>query len=202
MSSHSGVRLRKKLDRDRELATLIEQFAELADSLVTVTSCSTYRYNCAAWAAGMKNTKIAPAIQRNGRLIGGYSWPMSAVVPRYSIRAYEEVYETIGYRRCDDGAYVIGIEKVALYGHDASECCHVARQTISGTWTSKMGDCADIEHATTEDVEGAKFGRVLSFMSRDYGLPRRIEPPRLKLPSGVERSTLEPQWSGGDVGVG
>jgi hypothetical protein len=173
-----------RLDIQAELADIIEQFPELAVGLVSITSCSCSRYNCTAWAAGLTTTLIAPAFQRHGRLIGGYFWP-SSVAARYTVRAYEEVYETFGYRSCDDGEFVIGIEKIALYGHDSGECLHAARQTINGMWTSKMGACADIEHYTPHVVEGKKYGRVLAFMAREYGRPLRLEPgpaPSLILP--------------------
>jgi hypothetical protein len=114
-------------------------------------------------------------------MMGGYWWPTTVATMLYSVRAYEQVYETMSYQPCGNGDFVLGTEKIALYGHDPGECLHVARQLINGMWTSKMGDLADIEHATPQEVEGEKHGRVLAFMERRFGLPRRLSPPPSEL---------------------
>jgi hypothetical protein len=155
------------------------------DRLVSVTSPWTRDYNCAAWALELQKTNIRPPIWGWGKPIGGEFWP-EGVVARPSVRAYEEVYEKFKYRPCDDGEWVIGTEKLALYAHDPFECLHVARQLINGMWTSKMGECADIEHACPDDVAGGKNGQVVSYMARQFGLPRKLErpgPAELVMPS-------------------
>lgn len=155
------------------------------DRLVSVTSPWTRDYNCAAWAVERRTTNIRPPIWGWGKSIGGEYWPDS-VAPRPTVRAYEEVYETFNYCPCDNGEFVIGTEKLALYAHDPYECLHVARQLINGMWTSKMGECADIEHPSPDDVAGKKTGQVIAYMARQFGLPKKLEvsgPAELVMPA-------------------
>jgi len=156
---------------------MIEQYPEMWERFVSVTSPRTRRYNCAAWALEMTSTNIRPPLWGWGKPISGEFWPSSVAVRGGTVRAYEEVYELFGYRPCDDDAFVLGTEKLALYAHDSLDCLHVARQLVNGMWTSKMGECADIEHASPEDVAGQKNGQVVAFMARRFGLPGRLEPP-------------------------
>jgi hypothetical protein len=175
VSAPEGIELEQRLDIDAELATILLWFPELVSTSVRVTSRKTSAYNCTAWAAGLTKTRIVPPVWGLGPLPGTF-WPES-VPPRPTVRAYEEVFETFGYSSCDDGEFVIGTEKIALYAHEPYECLHAARQTVNGMWTSKMGDGADIEHHEPSDVEGEKHGQVVAFLRREFGLPRRLSPP-------------------------
>ena len=186
MSAPRGVRLEARLNRDEELAQVIEQFPEMSDRLVHVTSPKTRSYNCTAWAVHLTKTNIRPPIWGWDGAISGEYWPES-VPPRGTVRAYEEVFETFGYRPCVDGTFEIGTEKIALYAQDPLECLHAARQTVNGMWTSKMGECADIEHHSPAHVAGSKFGQVVAFMARQYGLPRRLDSPSPTLVMPTQR---------------
>jgi hypothetical protein len=156
----------------------------LADTSCTVTSPATAQYNCVAWAANDDRRVWAPVAGPGGKLLGGYHWPESVPL-RPSVQALEEVFRLLGYSRCDDGQLVKGLEKIVIYGDELGEGKHVARQTKSGKWTSKMGVLADIEHDQPEEIESVMVGSVISYMSRKVRQMTLSEPvtaPRLLLP--------------------
>jgi hypothetical protein len=174
-----------EVDTITEMVALITQQENLADKPFRVTSPTTRKYNCAAWAAEEDWRKWDPAPGPDGKILDPYYWPEGApVLP--STSALEAAYATRGYSRCEDGEFVAGEEKLAIYGDGSGDWKHVARQTVNGKWTSKMGDLADIEHATPQVVESYAMGRVERYMSRR--IKRKMLPPGgrcLLLPPGV-----------------
>ncbi len=131
-------------------------FPNLQRSAYRVTSPSAEAYNCLAWAAGRDDEWWDPAPRR--------SWPDD--VPRQpTIENLIRVFEHVGFVCCDDGGLEAGFEKIAIYG-DENEYEHAAKQLPSGKWTSKLGADEDIEHETTDALEGVQYGRVLRFMKR------------------------------------
>ena len=125
-----------------------------------ITSPATRIYNCLAWAAGKDNRRWDPAIP--------YYWPKG--IPRErTLDALAMVYESEGFSVCIGGLLEPGIEKVALFAIDTGGRkvpTHAARQLESGEWTSKLGDCEDISHATYGAVSGPAYGDVVVFLSR------------------------------------
>jgi hypothetical protein len=139
----------------------------LTDTSCKVTSASSYRYNCIAWAAGDDKNAWWPS-----RRPVGY-WPRN--VPREeTIDAFIEAYRTLGYEVCNDGSLEAGSEKIAIYGalnpaNGSIIPTHAALQLESGKWTSKMGSFEDIVHNNVNDVNGSVYGIPRRYMSR----PRR-----------------------------
>jgi len=121
-----------------------------------VTSGEDPKYNCITWAYG-----------EHGR----WFWPMKrgfwpANVPREeTIKAFIELFASIGYQRCDDSSLEPEYEKVATYALNGIPT-HAARQKNNGKWTSKLGASIDIEHDTLECLNGPIYGKVAVIMKR------------------------------------
>jgi hypothetical protein len=75
-------------------------------------------------------------------------------------------FATLGYAPCDTPELEPGSEKLALYADARGEPTHVARQLLSGVWTSKLGAAEDIEHNSPADLEGPIYGRVAQYLRR------------------------------------
>ena len=127
-----------------------------------VTSKSTRRYNCIAWAAGDTARKWWP-----DNLMIGY-WPTG--VPREeTMDAFVQAYGTLGYAVCLDPTFEQDTEKVALFGvREAGVVLptHAAIQLESGQWSSKLGDFEDIRHDPVDVVTGPLYGEVVYFLAR------------------------------------
>jgi hypothetical protein len=83
--------------------------------------------------------------------------------------AFVQAYQTLGFEVCFSNALESSIEKVALYGQSRNGIViptHAALQLENGAWTSKLGDCEDIEHAVVDDVNGPQYGRPLIYLKR------------------------------------
>src|SRR6266436_2853677 len=105
------------------------------------------RYNCIAWAVG-------DTLQR-WDLGKGNHWPQG-VPQRYNFGCLVRAYIAAGFSVCTttegrvfDAAYetVVLFEKSGLWEH-------AAKLLKNGMWSSKLGDCEDIEHSTPESVGG------------------------------------------------
>jgi hypothetical protein len=70
------------------------------------------------------------------------------------------------YLPCSNSTLEKGWEKIAIYASDSGEPTHVAKQTKSGKWTSKLCDWEDIEHNTLEALEGDFYGKAVKFLKR------------------------------------
>lgn len=156
------------LDEAAERECIHEWMPHLREVAFEVKSPTDRGYNCVAWAAG-DDTKIwSPAVGVGGKMLGGYFWPTS--VPKLpTVSVTEMVFELEGFVRThlDDTAPEEGVEKVAIFGNDdMGLVTHAARQSPSGRWCSKMGDCGDVEH-DLRDVEGGLFGELRSVMRKD-----------------------------------
>ena len=122
-----------------------------------ITSPINALYNCIAWAAGNKNYWWEPT---NG---AGYYWPPN--IPReYTLDAYVQAYQTLGYEECDNYALERGIEKVAILVKNGIPQ-HATRQLKSGKWTSKLGRNKDISHELS-GIEGRSYGQVAVILKR------------------------------------
>lgn len=113
-----------------------------------ITSPATYAYNCIAWAAGETSRKWWP--------LPGYYWPEGAAM-KETIAAFVNAFELRGYEIALNPDLEPGIEKIVIYVRDQKPT-HAARQLEDGTWTSKLGDCEDIIHASLEDISGSDYG--------------------------------------------
>jgi hypothetical protein len=73
--------------------------------------------------------------------------------------------------------YEEGFEKIALYVNQAGFVTHAARQIDSKTWTSKLGNLADVEHRLLSSLEDAgikpgHYGKAVKFLKR----PAQVKP--------------------------
>jgi hypothetical protein len=135
------------------------EFPALTDADFTETSKATRKYNCIAWAAKDTTKKWWPDPLGIGK------WPPN--VPReVTVDAFVRAFGTLGYVRCDNRELEDGFEKVVLYGiidlNGNISPTHAAIQLPNGNWSSKIGDCEDIEHPALESLEGPLYGQVLA----------------------------------------
>jgi len=140
-------------------ATIIElAFPNLVVNGYTITSPATPDYNCIAWAAEDIQAWWWPDQQLC------YYWPPE--IPRKeTLEVFIMAYEALGYSVCEDPAYEINFEKIAIFADAAGKPTHAARQLHSGKWTSKLGNSEDIEHALG-GISGSKYGVVAVIMKR------------------------------------
>lgn len=137
-------------------------FPRLQFTNYAVTSPATPLYNCIAWAAGDDSAVWWP-----DSMDLGY-WPPEA--PRSeTVDAFIEAFATIGYERCGDGDLEAGYEKVTIFVDPAGAPTHASRQLVDGSWTSKLGSEADIEHRRLDAVSGRQYGQPGVFLRRPRG---------------------------------
>ena len=143
------------------MANLIESsFPNLLQSGYSLTSPSDDKYNCIAWAAGATDRFWWPKSNNPAM-----HWPPQ--LPREeTVSNFILAFQILGYEVCDDPDLEPRYEKVAIYADGQGKPKHMARQLISGIWTSKLRPDVDINHNTLEGVEGSKYGRVVQFMKR------------------------------------
>lgn len=137
---------------------IMKLFPALVAGSFKITSPSTKRYNCVAWAAGCAKKRWDPAKP--------FYWPEG--IPRNdSIDTMVRVFERLGYELCQRNSTELedGWEKVAIYG-EGYEFSHVARQKPNGNWTSKLGNLEDIDHDTLSGLCSNAYGKVLKVMKR------------------------------------
>ncbi len=134
-----------------------EHFPRLRTDNHRITSPSSSRYNCIAWAAEDPSQWWQPGL---------YWLPPDHPPDDFSLLALAQVFMSLGYESCGmDASLESGYLKVALYS-DAGEYTHAARQLPNGKWTSKLGKSVDIEHDAPEDVGGGLYGEVAGVMKR------------------------------------
>ncbi len=115
------------------------------------------KYNCISFAAGEMNRKWWPIWSHDAY------WPPSAPKTE-TLEAFVAAFSTLGYSVSENGDYVEGIEKVALYTKSGRPT-HVAKQVGAGKWQSKLGSWYDIEH-TLGAVSGGNYGKIEVFLER------------------------------------
>jgi len=128
-------------------AILRRMFPRLRE--ITLTSPEDATYNCLGWAA----EDVAHWWDHLNY------WP--AKVPRqWSLAAYCQVYQSLGYEACATPELEAGFTKVAIFVDHNGLPTHAARQLSDGFWTSKLGRMWDITHRL-EEVGGAEgYGEV------------------------------------------
>ena len=118
-------------------------------------------YNCVAWAAGVNDVWWWP----DDPLC---YWP-PGIPSELTLAAFVAAFETLGYETCDDGLLEVDVEKVVIYVDGNGFPTHVARQLITGRWTSKLGRWEDIEHTTELVLQGNgqfHYGSARQYMKR------------------------------------
>jgi hypothetical protein len=127
----------------------------------TVESDRDGNYNCIAYAAGSTTIKWWPVFAKDA------FWP-PGIPYSETLDAFTRAFGTLGYAECQDGAYVEGVEKIAIYTTDGTRGgtpTHAARQVSQATWASKLGGSYDIHHKERA-VSGGLYGDIAVFMQR------------------------------------
>jgi hypothetical protein len=92
--------------------------------------------------------------------------------PRNTVTMGAAVTQDSTFEWSKVGAQVTGgwFEKVALHAIDGPNGSlqpkHAAVQTPEGCWSSKLGDCEDIEHFSLEALNSIGYGRAVRFLRR------------------------------------
>jgi hypothetical protein len=136
---------------------LLDLFPLLTDENFEITSPSTIKYNCIAWAANAMDRWWQP----------GVYWPVESSRDDHGIGNLVQAFRSLGFEECDNGSLEVGFEKLAFYGSGLMYT-HAARQLSDGRWTSKLGQLEDIIHTTVEAISGADYGEVLQYMKRSH----------------------------------
>ena len=139
---------------------LRHKFPGLRSAEFRITSLPTHIYNCFAWAVGDDTNWWSPQPYPKGKFV----WP-AGVVKDDTLEGWTAALEAVGFVPCDDGGLEPGWEKVALFATSNGAPQHVARQLLSGRWTSKLGTIEDIEH-DLHGLAGDRYGEVVAFMRR------------------------------------
>jgi hypothetical protein len=127
-----------------------------------LTSWSTSRYNCIAWAADDPFRRWWPGMR-------SFYWPSEAIDDNSIVAFIDAFHKRLHYDCCNDGLLEPGFEKVAFYASPNGEPLHAARQLPDGSWTSKMGMAywPDIHHDTLDVVSGPAYGTPVCYMKRE-----------------------------------
>ena len=127
-----------------------------ADPFLKTSEVDTY-YNCIAWAAGNSTNWYEPDPG------GLYYWPSN--VPReYTVDAYTQVYEDLGYEKCENGDLEEEFEKVAVFAKRDFPT-HASKQLDNGLWSSKLGINIDVSHSINA-IENGRYGDIIQFLRR------------------------------------
>lgn len=132
-------------------------FPGLREGNHRVSSPSSGKYNCIAWAYEVSNKWMWP-----GNL-DAY-WP-SDVTAEDALTALIQVFVDNGYEECEDSRLESGFKKVAIFTREDGPQ-HAARQLESGRWTSKLGAWEDIEHDNLEALECKDYGKATVFLRK------------------------------------
>jgi hypothetical protein len=84
--------------------------------------------------------------------------------------AFLAAFAALGYFQCADAEAEPDFERIALSASARGTPLHAARQRPDGSWSSKVGELEDIEHALS-DLEGEAYGSVVLFMKRPWPIP-------------------------------
>lgn len=135
-----------------------KNFPNLLTNGYEITSPATVEYNCIAWAAEDIEKYWWPDASRD------YYWPHE-IERNETLDAFTKAYELLGYKVCNNATHEAGYEKIAIFVKD-NKPTHAARQLNSGHWTSKLGQCEDIEHFALDGVENEIYGSAAVFLKR------------------------------------
>jgi hypothetical protein len=148
---------------------MIERFCECFPNLKSedclVKRQESIEYNCLAWAIGVTREWWSPA--------DPHYWP-EGLPKENTLESFKCLFEGFGYQECERGDHAPGYEKVAIYVNETG-VSHVSKQLESGSWTSKIGAEAVIEHPF-RGLDGGIYGSIVLVMRRPV---RRVEPSQI-----------------------
>jgi hypothetical protein len=130
-----------------------------------VTSAITPIYNCIAYVYGDSTRPYWPyPFPQFAFPEVLYYWPPG--LPRINhVDSFRQLYETIGYKVCQDGTLDLPWEKIAVFGKNENDPKHAAKQLITGKWSSKLGTNYDVSH-DIHNISAGTYGDVLLYMRR------------------------------------
>lgn len=149
--------------------TELEQvFPALRATQWAIQSPSHRDYNCHAWGVCETRVRWEPTPDDY--------WPpglRTGDLSDYNLDNFIRAFSMVGFFDCGmDDSYEFGFQKIAIYSEQISGeewPQHTARQTLFGrAWLSKLGRGEDIRHASTGDLEGQAYGRVVRYMKRSW----------------------------------
>jgi hypothetical protein len=115
-----------------------ESFLNSEKEPFIITSPENAHYNCVAWALGDTENWWEPDED--------YLWlPHLELDDR--LQTIQRFFEYFGFERVLQPDWENQLEKIALYSNDGLFCSHVAKQTVDGHWTSKLGVSFDVNHS-------------------------------------------------------
>jgi hypothetical protein len=150
---------------------LQRHFPKLTPGSYTCIGVATAQYNCIAWAAGRTDRFWAVAADPSDPR---FYWPPG--FPReFSVAVLVQIFESLGYGICADGAFEQGYEKIAVFGK-GPKGMHAARQLQDGQWSSKLGSSELIVHEleAVAGYTGAEYGDITHFLRRPLDEPKPI----------------------------
>jgi type VI secretion system secreted protein VgrG len=133
-----------------------KDFPRLGDNFEVIDD-ATPRYNCIAWSLGITDHWVNPET-------GPAYAPLSRMDRLYAEKGY--------YREHDlNWRAEPGLEKVVVYATlnpdgTINEVTHAAHEEPDGTFTSKLGQCALIRHATPQELRGPAYGTPVAVYVR------------------------------------
>jgi hypothetical protein len=122
------------------------------------TSPPTPQYNCIAWAMEDTTRWYWPDANNTSY------WP-SNIPRKLELKSFIQLFESVGYIRCESGSLESGFQKVAIYTKDGVPT-HAARQLKNGSWTSKLGPHIDVSHSIFS-MHGGNYGSVAAYMKKE-----------------------------------
>lgn len=121
-----------------------------------ITSPEDANYNCVAWALGDTNHWWEPDED--------YIW-LDGLDFDDRLQTLKHLFEHFGFEQIFQPDWTNKVEKIALYSNDGVFCSHVAKQTIDGNWTSKLGVSFDVTH-TIETLEYGIYGHLAVILQK------------------------------------
>jgi hypothetical protein len=157
-------------DYDLDYSTLQRYFPKLRIRHFTKSSDADGKYTCLSMAVGIDQFRVWPSTGSE------YYWPPLLPVDT-KVEVIVAFFAYLGYKAMTDHSRIRGQEKVAIYAYKNS-ATHVARQTFSGEWVSKLGTKQDIIHSNLECLEGRPSAVVARYGTVKVILGRTIEHKR------------------------
>jgi hypothetical protein len=108
-------------------------------------------------------------------LTGTY-WP-EGLPTSETVEAFVALFKANDFEPCEDGHHEDGWEKIVLYVDGDGLPAHAARELADGSWTSKLGDRADVRHETPAAIACESYGRPTRYFRRRSGRPNPPTPP-------------------------
>lgn len=135
--------------------TLHDDFPNIGDLALKITSPQDVLYNCIAFAFEDEKRHWWPQSRSY--------WPIRPHNTN-ALLAFLELFDREGWTKTDDRRFIEGERKIALYWCNGTPT-HAARLMPSGMWASKLGAFHDIVH-DIEDLYGPLYGALYAIFRK------------------------------------